>query len=131
MPTTTHRTWQFWATPAVALGIGIGYLAAAWAGGHPGLGVFMLAIMVVAAVGSVLLARRSETVHGLMEHRDERLSTIDLTATAAAGMAVIVAVLVGVLVELARGGDAMPYAWLGAIGGASYVVAVVVLRVRG
>ena len=28
-----------------------------------------------------------------MDHRDERLSTIDLTATAAAGMAVIVAIL--------------------------------------
>lgn len=131
MHTTTRKTWQFWATPGVALAIGFGYLAAAWAGGHPGVGVFMLSIMVVAAVGSVLFANRSETVRGLMDHRDERLSTIDLTATAAAGMAVIVAVLIGVLVELARGDDAMPYAWLGAVGGVSYVVAVVVLRMRG
>lgn len=132
MPTTTRRRpWQFWATPALALTIGVGYLAAAWAGGHPAMGVFMLAVMVVAAIGSVLFARRSETVQGLMDHRDERLTTIDLTATAAAGMAVIAADLIAFVVELARGGDGMPYAWLGAVGGVAYVVAVVVLRLRG
>jgi hypothetical protein len=122
---------RFWATPVVALVIGVGYLAAAWAGGHPAMGVFMLAVMVATAVGAVVFARRSETVHGLLDHRDERLSSIDLTATAAAGMAVIVADLIAVMVELSRGEDALPYAWLGAIGGVSYVVAVIVLRVRG
>jgi hypothetical protein len=91
----------------------------------------MLSVMVVTAVGSVLFARHSETVRGLMDHGDERLSTIDVTATAGAGMAVIVAVLVGFLVDLGRGGDGMPYAWLGAVGGVSYIVAVLVLRVRG
>lgn len=130
MSTTTRRTWQFWTTPAVALIIGVAYFWASWAGGHPGTGVFMLSVMVVAAVGSVLFARRSETVKGLMDHRDERLATIDLTATAAAGMAVIVAILVAFIADLANGGDGMPYAWLGAIGGVAYVVAVIVLRVR-
>jgi hypothetical protein len=131
MPTTTLRNWRFWTTPAVALAIGVAYLVAARAGGHPGQGVFMLAVMVVTAVGSVLFARRSETVRGLMDHGDERLVTIDLTATAAAGMAVIVADLVAFVVDLARGGDGMPYAWLGAIGGLSYVLAVIALRLRG
>jgi len=56
MSTTTRRTWQFWATPAVALIIGVAYFWASWAGGHPGTGVFMLSVMVVAAVGSVLFA---------------------------------------------------------------------------
>jgi len=130
MSTTTRRTWQFWATPAVALIIGVAYFWASWAGGHPGTGVFMLSVMVVAAVGSVLFARRSETVKGLMDHRDERLATIDVTATAVAGMAVIVAILVAFIADLADGGDGMPYAWLGAIGGVAYVVAVIVLRVR-
>ncbi len=130
MSTTTRRTWQFWTTPAVALIIGVAYFWASWAGGHPGTGVFMLSVMVAAAVGSVLFARRSETVKGLMDHRDERLATIDVTATAAAGMAVIVAILVAFLADLANGGDGMPYAWLGAIGGVAYVVAVIVLRVR-
>jgi uncharacterized YccA/Bax inhibitor family protein len=65
-----------------------------------------------------------------MDHRDERLATIDVTATAVAGMAVIVAILVAFIADLANGGDGMPYAWLGAIGGVAYVVAVIVLRVR-
>jgi hypothetical protein len=72
----------------------------------------------------VLFARRSETVNHGPPH--ERLATIDLTATAAAGMAVIVAILVAFIVDLANGGDGMPYAWLGAIGGVAYVVAVIV-----
>jgi hypothetical protein len=122
---------RFWSTPAVALAIGVGYFVAAWSGGHHGLGVFMFSVMAVTAVGSVLFARRSETVRGLMDHGDERLSTIDVTATAGAGMAVITAIIVGFLVDLGRGGDGMPYAWLGAVGGVSYVVAVIVLRVRG
>jgi hypothetical protein len=112
------------------LAIGVGYFAAASAGGHPGLGVFMLGVMVVTAVGSVLFARRSETVRGLLDHRDERIAGIDLTATALAGMAVIVADLVAFMVDLARGGDGLPYAWLGAIAGVAYIVAVIALRLR-
>jgi hypothetical protein len=131
MTTTTRKRLRFWATPALSLAIGVGYFAAASAGGHPGEGVFMFSVMAVTAVASVLFARRSETVRGLMDHGDERLANIDLTATAGAGMAMIVAVLVAFVVDLARGGDGMPYAWLGAIGGVAYIVAVIVLRVRG
>jgi hypothetical protein len=63
--------------------------------------------------------------------RDERFRQIDVHATACAGMAVITAVIVAFVVELARGQDGSPYAWLGAIGGVAYLVAVVVLRLRG
>ena len=43
----------------------------------------------------------------------------------------ITAILVAFAVEIARGHDGSPYAWLGAVGGLAYVVAVVVLRLRG
>ena len=43
----------------------------------------------------------------------------------------IAAIIIAFLVELARGHDGMPYAWLGAIGGLSYGGAVIVGRVRG
>jgi hypothetical protein len=49
----------------------------------------------------------------------------------AAGLAVIVAVIIAVIVELARGHDPAPYDWLGAIAGVSYLAAVVILRIRG
>ncbi len=42
----------------------------------------------------------------------------------------ISAVIVGFLVEVARGRDGSPYSWLGALGGGVYLVAVVVLRLR-
>ena|SRR5215212_10782738 len=136
MSTTTptpasKRPLNRWATPAFGLFSGVVMLVASWLGGHPGVGVAMLAIMAVFSVGIVLAARRSETVKGLLDRRDERISTIDLQATALAGLALISAVLVAFVVELAHGRSGMPYAWLGAIGGLSYLVAVITLRLRG
>jgi hypothetical protein len=132
MPTTTRRNnLTFWVTPAFALLLGIVILAAAWAGGQPGLGVAGLGIMTATALVTVTASRRSETVRGLLDRRDERITRIDLVATAISGTAVIVAVIVAFLVDIARGGDGMPYAWLGAIGGLTYIAAVIVLRVRG
>lgn len=43
----------------------------------------------------------------------------------------ITAIIVAFIVELARGHDGSPYAWLGAVGGLAYLVAVIVLRLRG
>jgi len=60
-----------------------------------------------------------------------RFRTIDIHATALAGLVVIVAVIVGFVVELARGHDGNPYGWLGAIGGITYLAAIVVSRIRG
>jgi len=99
-------------------------------GGNPGSGVVSLGIMVV--FGALLLAGgRRETVRGLRgDGRDERFAQIDLHATALSGMAVITAVIVAFLVEMARGHDGNPYTWLGAIGGVVYLVAVVAMRMR-
>lgn len=121
----------FWFTPAFAVVMGLVLLLAAWAGGSPALGVALLVIMIVFALVMVLVARRSETVQGLLDRKDERIRGIDLTATAFAGLVLIIAVIVGLVVDVAAGGDGMPYAWLGAVGGVSYILAVVVLRLRG
>jgi hypothetical protein len=79
----------------------------------------------------VLVSRRSETVRGLLDRKDERLVVIDLRATAAAGLALILAVIAGAVVELARGHSGTPYIWLGGLAGIVYVGAVLVQRVRG
>jgi Kef-type K+ transport system membrane component KefB len=120
-----------WATPAAGLLIGCVYLVASWVGGHPGQGVQMFAVMVIFSLGVVLAARRSETVKGLLDRRDERITRIDLQATAFAGVVVILAILVAFAVEISRGGDGTPYSWLGAIGGVSYLAAVIAQRLRG
>jgi len=77
-----------------------------------------------------LVGGRSETIRGLRgDGRGERFRQIDIHATAIAGLAVITAIIIGF--ELARGHSGSPYSWLGAVGGLAYLVAVVVLRLRG
>jgi presenilin-like A22 family membrane protease len=67
----------------------------------------------------------------MADARDERFAQIDLRATAATGLVLIVAVVVAFLVEIARGHDGNPYMWLGAIAGLTYALSVAVLRWRG
>jgi Na+/H+ antiporter NhaD/arsenite permease-like protein len=111
--------------------MGVVYLVALSVAGHVLGGVLALAIM-LAFSGALLLARRrSETVRGLLDHRDERISAIDLRATAITALVLIVVVLVGFVAEIARGHSGWPYSMLGFVGGVSYVAAVIVLRVRG
>jgi hypothetical protein len=52
-------------------------------------------------------------------------------ALALAGIAVITAVVIAFLVELARGHNGDPYSWRGAIGGITYIAAVIIFRICG
>jgi hypothetical protein len=86
--------------------------------------------MVLFTGGLVLAARRSETIKGLLDGRDEQIASIDLKATAIAE-AVIAAIIIPFVVEIGRGLDGLPYSWLGALGGLAYLGAVIALWVRG
>ncbi len=130
-PRSVRSRVVFWSTPAIGTACGVAYLVASWRGGHPWAGAAMLVFMVAVSAGAVLAARWSETVAGLMDRQDERLVGIDLHATAATGIVLVLAVIVGALVELARGRSGTPYTWLGALGGVAYVGAVLVGRRRG
>lgn len=132
MSEQTGKGWAavFWSVPALGLAIGVAYLVAASASGRPGLGAAMFGIMAAFSAAIVLASRRSETVRGLLDRRDERITGIDVHATAFAGVAVIFALLIGFLVQLARGRSTAPYDWLAAVAGLSYIAAVVVLRMR-
>ncbi len=78
MQITTKNSRVYWVTPAVGGACGLIYLIAFWLGGHPGYGLLALGVMVAFSVGIALVGRRSETVRGLLDHRDERLAGIDL-----------------------------------------------------
>jgi hypothetical protein len=121
----------FWSTPVFGVVMGVVYLAAAWIAGHPGLGVAMLVLMVAFSAAAVLVSRRSETVRGLLDRRDERMVSIDLRATAATGVVLILVILGASVVEFARGHSGAPYIWLGAVAGVTYLLAVLILRLRG
>ena len=120
-----------WLLPVFSVALGIVIFTAQWIGDDPGGGLVSLGIMV--AFGAlVLFGGGSETIRGLRgDGRDERLRHIDVHATALAGLAVIIAIVIAFVIELARGQSGSPYAWLGAIAGITYVLAIVVLRIRG
>jgi hypothetical protein len=126
-----HVTRSKWFAPLLSVALGIVVFAAQWVGGDPGSGLVSLGIMT--GFGAlILLGGRSETIRGLRgDGRDERFRMIDIHATALAGLAVIIAIIVAFIVELAKGHNGSPYAWLGAIGGLTYLVAIVVFRIRG
>src|SRR6185295_16669926 len=119
-----------WFLPVFSLALGAGCLAAFWVGGDPVQGLISFGIL--AAFGLVFaVGGRSETIRGLRgDGRDEYWARLDLTATTLAGMTLIAAVIGMCFWEWAHGRDGTPYSQLGAVAGLSYVVALVVLRLR-
>ncbi|MGH3447873.1 MAG: hypothetical protein ACRDP4_09650, partial [Nocardioidaceae bacterium] len=103
---------------------------AGWLGGQLAFGIFGLVLMSVVGVALLVARRRSATVKFLLDGRDERVRGIDVKATAFAGACVMLVALGAFIVELARGEDAAQFAWLCAVGGLAYVVALVFLVVR-
>ena len=120
-----------WFVPLSAAVAGLIFFGAETIGGDPGGGLVSLGIMV--AFGAlVLLGGRSETIRGLRgDGRDERFRAIDIHATAVAGVAVIGAIIIAALVELARGRGPGPFGWLAAVAAVAYLGAVIVFRFRG
>jgi 4-hydroxybenzoate polyprenyltransferase len=125
-----RRNATFWCGPILSVLIGAGYLVACIVAGKTALGIVLFALMCACAAAIVVSARYSETLRGLMDHRDERLTGIDRTATMFAGLVLIFAVLGGFIVSLAQGHDGDPYSWLAAVTGVSYLGAVIYLRIR-
>ena len=124
-----HRTK--WFVPLFAVALGLAMFVAQWVGGDARTGLGSLAIMTVFGA-LVLLGGRSETIRGLRgDGRDERFRQIDIAATAITGSVVVAVIIAAFIVEMARGQDGAPYNWLGAIAGVAYLLAIVVLRVRG
>ena len=131
MQTITRTTCKYLATPVFGVIMGVVYLVAFWAGGSLAYGLFGLAVMVAFSLLLLVARRHSETVRGLLDHRDERITAIDLRATAVTALAMIAVVIVAFVVQIARGQSGWPYGMIGAVGGVAYLVAVIVLRIRG
>lgn len=120
-----------WFMPAFCLCLGGVVLLVGWLGGQLATGLIGLAVMACFGL-FIALAGGSETIRGLRgDGRDERFALIDLRATAVTGLVLIVAVIAGWLVEIARGHSGSPFDWLGAVGGIAYALAVAFFRWRG
>jgi hypothetical protein len=128
MTTVTKTKWFL---PAFCVALGAIVFVAQWIGGDARSGLISFASLAIFGA-LILLGGRSETVRGLRgDGRDERFRTIDIHATAFAGITLIVALIVAWLVELARGHDGSPYGQLMAIGGIAYLGAIAFMRWRG
>jgi len=120
-----------WFTPFICLGLGVVVFAVSALGGQLGGGLISLAVIAGFGLIMLLLTSRSETIRGLTVGRDERFAQLDLRATALSGLVMLLAALVGWLVEVAHGHNGHPYDWLLAIGGLAYLVSFVFFRWRG
>jgi Na+/melibiose symporter-like transporter len=125
-----HKRW--WVTPAIMLVGGVALtLAATFGGGH-----FMrsalvsgLVITVVATGAFVVIGRTRGDLGALVASApDERQRGIDLRATAAAGLALAVILVVGSIVSLAQGHSGQPWVDLAAAFGVIYVIFLVIFR---
>jgi hypothetical protein len=120
-----------WFLPAFAVLMGAVMFVALLIGDDATGAVIALVVMTgFAAV--VMFGGRSETIRGLRgDGRDERFRSMDVQATAVAGLAVCIAIIAGFLYEVARGHSGSPYVWLGAVFGLAYLGAIIVVRLRG
>jgi hypothetical protein len=120
-----------WFQPLLAIFLGAVLLAVLSIGGHPQEGTGAFAIMVVFAI-FLLAGDRSDTVRALRgDGRDERFELIQLRASTLAARLVLLAVVIGFLVEVGRGNSGAPYDWLSALGGATFLASVLWQRSRG
>jgi hypothetical protein len=127
-----HKSWWMnkWVQPAFSVALGVVVWVAFWAGGDPRTGA--ISFVILAGFGALLLlGGRSDTVRGMRgDGRDERWAMIDMRATALAGFVLMMAVIIGFIVEIAHGRNGNPYTWLGALAGVTYIVGLLIGRWR-
>lgn len=117
-----------WWMPVWCLGLGAMLTAAQAIGGDPAAAAVTGGVFVLAA-GAFGLAERSESLRGMGgSEGDERFAGIEVSAMAIAGRVMALAVIAAWTVELARGNDALQYAWILGVGAVAYLGAMVALR---
>lgn len=104
---------------------------ATWVGGDHvtavGTGVFYVVMCTLVFAWS----GRSGDVAAIMRvDGDERQRSLDHDATALSALGMGSCAIIGAIVQLARGENALPYLLVAAVGGLSYIIALSVLRAR-
>lgn len=112
-----------WAVPLLGLVLGLLFAVATMGRqASPVQVVVAFAIVAGYAVGLRALQSRSDMASLLSGlPRDERWSSINLRALSLAAQVIAVVLVGAFLVAQFAGGDAMPYAWLGAVFGVAYL----------
>lgn len=129
--TATVRRGRRLATTAVLVVFGGALAAATWASGDHGTAIGLVVFYAVASVIAYIWSGGSGDVAAIMRVAgDERQKRIDMQATYWAGIAATMFSLLAVIVQTARGEDAMPYALVCGVGGFGYMISLAVVRWR-
>jgi hypothetical protein len=120
---------------AVAAGLllvaGVAIAIGVWMRGDHGFAVALGVFYGLCALGAYAWSAGSGDLAAILRAGgDERQRMLDRQATLVAGVAVLVGCFVGAVVDLARGGDGNPFAWLLAVAGATYVLALAWIKRR-
>jgi hypothetical protein len=119
-----------WGVPLLCLFLGVAYMVVFWLSGNPVAGIGPFAIMVLYGM-LLFFGGRSDLLRVLRgQPPDERYATLNLRATAFAGLATICAVLGLGFYEISQGRYDTPYAFIGAIAAVAYVGSLLVLGRR-
>jgi len=120
MSMETERRQSFQRHAVLGTSIVLGLVMGALIGANSSVvsGVVTAAIVIGFGAVVTVLARRSEAA-ALLSGRDtdERRSMIQLKASAITGTVLVALVGAGAIIELARGDNADPFIWLGALSG--------------
>jgi hypothetical protein len=129
---TTQTTGRRTASTIAYVALGGAITIAAGIGGSWPLAVVLGGFYAV--TGGVLYwwaGRNGDVAALLRAGGDERQRTLDLRATALSGFAMGAFAIVATIVQLARGADPNPYAWVCFVGGVSYAIGIAVFKFRG
>ncbi|HVN11334.1 MAG TPA: hypothetical protein VMT69_04520 [Kineosporiaceae bacterium] len=129
---TTRLEMTRWMVLALSLVLGV-LIAIALMGQHAAPWQVAVSVLVVVGYGAAvqLLQRRSDVAQLLAGRSvDERWSMINERALSLAAQATAVVLVVAFLVATFVGGDAMPYAWVGAVLALSYLGGIAWYRAR-
>src|SRR4028119_2365178 len=119
------------ASATAVLAVGLSTAGATAISGDRRSAVVMAALAIIGAVAVYLWSGREGDVSALMSASgDERQRSIDLRATAVAGLAMGTFSLVMAIVQLARGGD-NPWVVVCAVGAVAYAGTLTAARLRG
>jgi ABC-type transport system involved in cytochrome c biogenesis permease component len=124
---SSNSTWLAVLVPAL---LGAAILAAELTAGDVAEGLVWFALL--AGVGALLaFGGRFESVRlARGDGEDEREAMINQRAMAAVGIVLMIALTVVIVFQIARGDDPSPYTQIAALGGVSYVAALLVLHRR-
>lgn len=125
------RTLRRGATAGVLVVGGGGAAIATWVSGEHSLAIGLVAIYAVAAVIAYIWSGgRGDIAAILRVGGDERQRGMDRDATAITGLVVVLAAIIGAIIQTARSADPGAYGVICAVGGITYAVSLFALRRR-